>query len=458
MLVRMKKFAYILVIPVIQAVWRKGANLSASVRLELAFLLLLIGIVFLQWYSYRYKISDQEIILQRGVIKREIVHLPVSSISVITREEGILLALFGGIRYTIETPYAGKFRSDFTLYLSKRLNLFPTLHIASQPVRSYRAPNLKILLVSALSSNVFLGLLISIPIFNQIGKLLGERIQNQILDTLTWGQQHFLSFLPPLFAAVTYFLLISWLISFLFILVKNVNFHVNLYDGYLVLSRGLVVRRHTIINTQAITHAVIRQTGFLHLLGRYEIQIGCFGYGRKRGELTTLIPAEQLDTVTDWIAALPDLTYYQPEIFADPEMKYKFYKNPAIHTILFLVPIVVLFLLFPSFRGILLPLSAFPLFLIASPLFTAKLAHRRNGISPNLCTIRKIRQLTLYVMIFNPVYISGYSVGTPHKNPRKFFHLRLKIAGHRTKRISVRYLSTKNLSNVLQNVIKNGTL
>lgn len=455
---RLKRFSYLLVLPVFRAFFPDGEGITQAVKWEIILLSLLLSLFAMQWYCFRYRLLPDGLRIERGVLRKKTSFLPFSGISLVKRENGLLLFLCGCCRWILETGHSRQGNPGVTLFLPRSLQPFPLLSADGEGGRVSRPSNLQILLLAASSSNLLLGLLVWIPLWNHMGKLLGEHIRQQLLQGLQQGQQYLFSYLPPVTALVTYLLLLSWLVSFLFIFLRHANFTSTLYSDRVVVTRGLIFRHSTLLFFSGVTHATLYQSGLLRLFGRYHAQLGCFGHGRVRGELTTILPAENSYTALQWVSALPHLQYQPLSVTSHPSLKGRFFRNPALNTLLAAAAIALLCLALPAYRDMILPLSVIPLYFTAIPLLTARRAYQKNGVSANLLVLRKVKRFSLSMVFLREDYQSGWTAVFPPVTHPRFVILVFSVPGYRTLHFKLKYLSVENLTAVLKKTGENGTI
>ena len=114
--------------------------------------------------------------------------------------------------------------------------------------------------------------------------------------------------IPPLAAIIAFVILGGWLVSFLMNLVRHLRFSVTRQGGRLSVQSGLFTRREYFIAIKRINLIELRQTLITKLFGFYTAFIHANGYGKKKDELSVLMPAsDSLDLAPNMKLLLPEI-------------------------------------------------------------------------------------------------------------------------------------------------------
>ena len=299
-----KKWWPLLLIPVLRALFSPGDALSilfASLR-DVGLALLLVGWSVLKWDRARYRLHNG-LTLEQGLAVRRRLRLMADDAASIEVERTPLMALLGGRRVRVNTAGLRR-RSDATIFLpARRARLFLPAG-GRRRAGDYRARLLPVTAMAASSSNAALGFLTLAPVIRQLGKVLGERVPDQVYGAV----EKVISLgLPPLLESVANLLVLGWMFSFLRSFLRYAGFYAQREGARLHLVSGLVTRRDVLIDRWQITTLELRQTLFMRLLRLHTATITAAGYGRETGSRPVIVPgarARELCAALDTL--LPD--------------------------------------------------------------------------------------------------------------------------------------------------------
>lgn len=225
-------------------------------------LLVTFVIGFLSWWFFKYRVHEDELQIQKGILVKKKMYLSKERIQVIDVTEGIIQRLFGLVKVEIKTAGSGTESATISAVsraeaeilrreLRSRGELSPETEEAPALAADEGADSrdiswklsIKDLVFAAFTSGNF-GLIASFlgAIFGQLEQFVTEETIEYIYQ-ITPGFSN-TSILISLFIAI---LLISWLFSFLGVIFKYADFKVRKSDEELVITTGLLERKHITI-------------------------------------------------------------------------------------------------------------------------------------------------------------------------------------------------------------------
>ncbi len=225
-------------------------------------LLITFVIGFLSWWFFKYRVHEDELQIQKGILVKKKLYLSKERIQVIDVTEGLIQRLFGLVKVEIKT--AGSGTESATISAVSRVeaeNLRRELRSRGEhPAEAQEIPELaadetdesqevywklstKDLVFAAFTSGNF-GLIASFlgAIFGQLEQFVTEETIDYIYQIIPGFSST--SMLISLFIVI---LLISWLFSFLGVIFKYADFKVSKADEELVITTGLLERKHITI-------------------------------------------------------------------------------------------------------------------------------------------------------------------------------------------------------------------
>lgn len=136
----------------------------------------------LLWLSFTIEVSEEGLLIKRGVLKREVRFLPVSRYNCLSMVSPMSVRLFGGVYLRVDTPGGGLKQADLLMLLRTKdcrqiIKLLQLPDSLEQPAhtRSYTPKNRYVFVLAMVTSNSFAGVLLISTFVTQAGNILGEQ-------------------------------------------------------------------------------------------------------------------------------------------------------------------------------------------------------------------------------------------------------------------------------------------
>lgn len=267
---------------------------------------LVVGYWLLRRARRFYTLTPQTLLLERGWLLRQATCIPLSCITTLTMERPLWLRLVGATRVLVDTDGGTRRTADARLTIPNRhARLFLP---DSDSGCFYRPRARRVWLLAVLSSDSFGGVLLLAAVVRQSSILLGEHIQQRVLDNLE-AVADALVLIPRTAALVIIVLLCGWLAGTVRHLLRHLPFGVCRGTHTLTVYAGWLTRRIHCCEAAAIHYADRRQTLAACLLRRYTVYVSCTGYGKDKNTLAVLLPpGNHRESERELTALLPTLT------------------------------------------------------------------------------------------------------------------------------------------------------
>lgn len=396
---RLWRFWFIILLPFFQLLFSGALDFTPANTLPTVFLCLA---VFWEWYGFRYELGPERLIVTKGILIRRRKEISRAHISTMDIDAGLFLGLFHSVEVRIDTESGSGKRPDVRMPVWKKDGQRLLLRLCGgMPGWQYRSPAWKTGVGALAFSRSAPGLLLLAPIIKTGGQLLGKGFEDRVYGTVSTAQQILGRYIPPFFAAVAYLVAAGWLVSFLFLSLRQMNFHLGRAGNYLVTRKGLLARRYTVIAIPMVTAQISRQTPLMRCLGMTQLLIDSAGYGKEQGELAILIPAEPAAAARRICASvLPELRE-TPITIHPPASSRMRYLSPALGWgVTFLAAELLLLWLLPAYAGLSGLLLALPACYCLLFALMRLRAHREAGVSWNFLTCAGYRGLIYYRAVF----------------------------------------------------------
>ncbi len=302
---------------------------------------------FFSWWRFRYRIKEDELQIQKGILVRKHLYLSKDRIQVIDVTEGIVQRIFGLVKVEIKTAGSGTESATISAISKSEANYLiselraPTNSPISNTIHSEEVQphelktnstldtwqiSKKDLMMAAFTSGNF-GLIASIlgATAGQLDSFINEENLDYLLDHLPG-----LNNVTLIIAIVITIIAVSWSLSFLGVILKYSDFKVEKTEKELILTSGLIEKKHITIpfnRIQAIrfVEGVIRQP-----LGYGMLYVESAGFEVKENEKSImLIPYISKNDINVFFERfLPDYHHDEPVIKPPKRSLIKFLRRP----------------------------------------------------------------------------------------------------------------------------------
>ena len=327
------RFWGLLILPVLRALRTllfSGIDLRAWLQgpwFDITTLCAILALGFVSWYRYVYCLDTDCIRIRKGILLVKYRSIPYHRLSVLSVERPWYLLPFGAVHVSADTDGGAPTAPDFEITIRRR-DAAALIDRCRSPFaragdlkRIYLPKNIYIALLSLIASNSLTGVLFVSTLISGTGRVLGQQFETRIMQQLTDLANLFAFGIPPAAAVLAFTVLGGWLVSFAMNLVRHLRFCALRQGGAVDVTGGLVTRREYIIAVRRINLIELRQSLLTKLFGFYSAFIHANGYGKKKDELSVLMPAgESGELSQNLLLLLPEIPVCSPQI--RPRIRY----------------------------------------------------------------------------------------------------------------------------------------
>lgn len=302
-LLSVSRFLGLLIFPVLRAIYSLLFTTNLLIDwlrgtwFDLLIILLIIGLGFIRWQRRGYRLEESGIRWKRGIFFVQTQLIPYEKLSVVAKERLFYLMPLRAVYVSADTDGGDAHSSDFSMLLKKKeadplVEKCRALRDQPQKIeRVYLPKNRNIAILSLIASNSLGGVLFLSTLFSGAGKVLGRNIEREVFDQLTTVTGWLLQGIPPVAAMVGLLILGGWCMSFLVNLIRHLRFSAARRGNWLRIESGLISRRLYDITVSRINLVEMQQNVFTKALGLYSVFLHANGYGKKKDELSVLMPS-----------------------------------------------------------------------------------------------------------------------------------------------------------------------
>ncbi|MDO4608614.1 MAG: PH domain-containing protein [Clostridia bacterium] len=290
----MRPYIFVLVLPLVRALiqYVTTGQIDGLLNLEIIAFSIVLTIAILSYRAISVTVSDQYLTVKKGIfIKRRAV-IELSRLSSVVLRRNIADLLFGSVECAINTEAGRPQKSDFAfkMYIRDTKRLFAMVY-GDEARTTIKFSPTKIALLAATTSSAFSGMVIGVPVINQLGDLLGVALSDMFLNEINSISSKLDTVFPPIINTISLVLLAAYAISFLTTFLKNVNFKLLSDKNNIEIKSGLIVRRYIVFKKSKVNNVCIEQTPLMRLARRYSMRASIGGYSDKKGEKSVVVPA-----------------------------------------------------------------------------------------------------------------------------------------------------------------------
>ncbi len=354
MLGTVKPFLFVLILPVVKGAvqYILSGRITGILSPSLIAAALVSLIAYLNYRAFCITVDGNQIVINKGFFIKSTSVIRRERLSSVAVNRGILDLIFGSVTFKINTEAgtAGKTDFSFKLYRKDAKELFSLLYSAEGRT-AVRFNVLKSAVLAAATSSAITGLIVGVPIINNLGRILGVALSKMLFDKLSHASSRFDAYFPPAVNIITVLLLAGYLASFLITLIKMLRFKLKIGKEKIEVEYGVIARCHTVFKKSAINDLTVEQTPIMRIFKLFSMRAAVGGYGDNRGEKAIIVPAARYDEIRGAFSEVFDvLRLPQGAIKAERSKRnaIRFLWVPRIYAEIDIAATVVLALSFPS--------------------------------------------------------------------------------------------------------------
>ncbi len=379
----MRRYIFILLFPIVRSLLNYGATgaLSRLVIMEIVLAILIIVMSVLRWLFFSVTFREDCIVVDSGIFVRRHAVMPVEKVSVSGIVSGPMLFLFSAVSVRIDTDSGFGEKADFEIYFSrKNAEAFSTLmRFDDSGIVRYRSKIMLALVMALANASALTGLIILAPAVKRSGEILGNEINDRLLETLTLANALLGKIVPPAATMIAVIFIAGFGVSFLLSIIKYVPFKMVDTGEKIILKHGLISRYTVVINRGSINAVVINIPPVMRLFRFCWVGVSAAGYGKKRGESEVAIPAINLRQATDFqLGMFGVLAKDRFDLTCPKRTRRRIVQMPALLLALTVCVEVFLMLLFELFSGMIALVMTF-LQIVIVYYISVRLDYQKNG-------------------------------------------------------------------------------
>ena len=392
------KRLWLLLIPLMRSLLLLRVPISEWIRgawVDLSIIFFILGTAILRWYMTRYKIEDNCIVYNTGIIVRRHIKIPYTNLCSVYTVRNFFLRPIRVVTVHLDTNSGPASNSDFSIMVKKSENdlllekIYSKNKSAVKIHTSYKPSKFNLIFFSfAFSSTLSGAIFISTLIFES-GQIVGESLEQRLIYTFDEITRKISLGLPPIAVGISLFIICAWLISFIRNLARYIKFRISRNGDSIKIHNGFFTKRHYYINVPKINYVNLRQNLLMKVFKVMSVQVSCSGYGKAKNELPVIIPiTTKKQVISSLKLLLPSMKIASGGIKSSKVNFFKFIWLPVILLAVDGISVLVLVHFFHFWREIIIFLgimiaivSTWLLIVKLNALFTTGISYEKDNFT-----------------------------------------------------------------------------
>lgn len=298
------KNIWLLLIPVTKYLIATSFDFQSWIKTNWLDILAIIGIfafAVLKWLFVYYEIENDGIIAHTGLFGIMTTKVYFNEITTFSCTQSYIYNAVNACTMYIETNADSVPKTDMKLVLSEKCvnEIYDIVAAQSNGKSAFSVSPKKsyLLIFSLLFSSTLSGMILfgtfMFEAYRLVGKEMEEQLFKRVNGEITKIDSRFLkltSTIPKAVLILGVIVLGGWLLSFIANLMRHWSFTATRRGGQLIIQSGIATKRRHVLNRDKINFLDLQQTLLMKLFKISSVTIYCTGYGKRRRELSALIP------------------------------------------------------------------------------------------------------------------------------------------------------------------------
>ena len=305
----------------------------------------------LSWLRFTYRIEEDQLVIEQGVLMRQKLYISKDRIQVIDITSGILQRMFGLVEVQVKTAGSGSKEAKISAVtksvarelrekLRKEKPAEGTVREKEQPEKVYRLGAKDLVIAATTSGRLGVALSIVGTIFSQVDQVVSEEQMVRYLEAVIPTTAS----TSLIVTTILFLLVVSWMLSFLGTVITYGNFNVRLKEEELMISHGIFEQKQLTIPFNRIQAIQVKEELLRQPFGYATLKLDSAGYGDEGGKSVMLFPLMQKKRVVDFIReVLPEYDKSVPAVHPPSRSIRRYIFRSVLLAVLFIVPVGLLF-------------------------------------------------------------------------------------------------------------------
>lgn len=298
------KNLWLMIIPITKYLIATSFDFESWIRTNWLDILTIIGIfsiAVLRWVFIYYEIEEDGIIAHGGLFGMFTTKVYFNEITTFSCTQGYIYNAVNACNMYIETNADSIPKTDIMLVLTEKCvnEIYEVVTSQGKDLSKFSIKPKKsyLLVFSLLFSSTLSGVILFGTFMFELYKLVGKEIEEQLFRRVNGEinkiDNQFLKITNTIPKAILFLaglVIGGWFISFVANLMRHWSFTSTRSGNQYIIQSGVLSRRKHVLNREKINFYDLQQTLLMKIFRISSVTISCTGYGKRRREISALIP------------------------------------------------------------------------------------------------------------------------------------------------------------------------
>ena len=291
------KYMWLLVIPLAKYLIATKFNFQDWVKanwVDILTISVIFGYAILRWVFVYFELEDDCIIAHTGyfgIAKTRVYFSEMSSMSLC---QGYFFRAIHACTLYIDTDAKTLQSADITLDLTtkqaKGIYQLATEHSLKKPTYTFTSKKSTLVIFSLLFSSTLSGVVLVISAIYEAYRVVGREIEQRFLERVNTEIEKTFTAVPKYILIAGIVIAGGWLLSFVANLMRHWNFSCTRGKDCFIIKSGKGAKRRHVLVKNRIYCIDYQQSLLMKIFKICTVSVKCTGYGKRRKEISALIP------------------------------------------------------------------------------------------------------------------------------------------------------------------------
>lgn len=305
------KYLWLLLIPLGKYLIAMKFDFQSWIRanwVDILTISVIIGYAFLRWIFVFYEVEEDCIIAHTGYFGISKTRVYFSEMSSMSLCQGYIYRAIHACTLYIDTDAKSLQEADIKLDLSTKRAMeiygLATKKCRGKPRYVFNSSKLNLVIFSLLFSSTLSGVILVLSVIYEAYRIVGREAEELFLEKVSTEIEKLAVYIPKYFLVSGIVIAGGWLVSFISNLMRHWNFSCTRCADMFLIESGKGTKRRHVLMRDRINSVDYQQSMLMKFFKICSVAVQCTGYGKRRLEISALIPITTNDDVDHSMKAL----------------------------------------------------------------------------------------------------------------------------------------------------------
>ncbi|MDO4945742.1 MAG: PH domain-containing protein [Ruminococcus sp.] len=291
------KYLWLLLIPLGKYLIATKFNFQdwiAANWVDILTLSVIIGYGFLRWVFIFFEIEEDCIVAHTGYFGVQKTRVYFSEMSSMSLCQGYVYRAIGACTLYIDTDAKSLQEADIKLNITQKQAMkiyeFATRKCRNMPKYIFNSKKSNLMIFSLLFSSTLSGVLLALTFIFEVYRIIGRETEEELFLRVNDELEKAASYIPKYLLVSALVVAGGWFISFMSNLMRHWNFSCTRCSDMLLIQSGKGTKRRHVLMRDRINYIDYQQSMLMKIFNICSVAVQCTGYGKRRLEISALIP------------------------------------------------------------------------------------------------------------------------------------------------------------------------